>query len=93
MEENVCTRIWRGWGQTLFSGALWQDKGQRAQTEAQEVPAEEEEELLSSEGDTALEQAAQRASGASFSGEMQNPSGPGPVQPALSDPVLAGGLD
>ena len=44
-----------GWGQTLFSGVQWQDKGQRAQ----EVPAEHEEELLHSEGDGALEQAAQ----------------------------------
>jgi len=49
----------RGWGQTVFSGAQQQDKGQRAQTEAQEVPAEHEEELLHSEGDRALEQAAQ----------------------------------
>ena len=37
-----------------------QDKGQWAQTEAEEVPAEHEEELLPSEGDGALEQAAQR---------------------------------
>jgi len=34
-------------------------KGQRAQTEAQEVPSEHEEEFLPSEGDRALEQAAQ----------------------------------
>ena len=34
-----------GWGQTLFSGAQRQDKGQRAQTEAEEAPAEHEEEL------------------------------------------------
>ena len=47
-----------GWGQTLFSGAQQQDKGQWAQTEAQEVPSEHEEELPS-EGDGALEQAAQ----------------------------------
>ena len=44
-----------GWSQALFSGAQWQDKGQRAQTEAQEVPSEHEEELLPSEGDRALE--------------------------------------
>ena len=44
----------RGWGQTLFSGAQRQDKGQQAQTEAEEVPAEREEELLYSEGDRAL---------------------------------------
>ena len=35
----------RGWGQALFSSAQRQDKGQRAQTEAEEVPAEHEEEL------------------------------------------------
>jgi len=34
-----------------MSGAQRQDKGQRAQTEAQEAPAECEEELLPSEGD------------------------------------------
>jgi len=33
-----------GWSQTLFSGAQQQDKGQWAQTEAQEVPAEHEKE-------------------------------------------------
>ena len=36
----------RGWGQTLSSGAQRQDKGQWAQTEAEEAPAEDEEELL-----------------------------------------------
>jgi len=48
-----------GWGQALFSSAQRQDKGQQAQTEAQEVLSEHEEELLPSEGDGALEQAAQ----------------------------------
>jgi len=60
-----------GWGQTLFSGAQRQDKGQRAQTEAQEVPSEHEEELLSSEGDGALEQAAQGGCGVCFSEDIQ----------------------
>ena len=60
---HVCLQIsagWvsGGWGQTLFSGAQWQDKRQQAQTEAQEVPAEHEEELIYSEGEGALEQAA-----------------------------------
>jgi len=80
-----------GWGQTLFSGAQRQDKGQRAQTEAQEVPSELEEELLHSEGDGAQEQAAQRGYGVSFSGDIQDPPGQGPVQPAVGDPASAGG--
>jgi len=82
-----------GWGQTLFSGAQQQDKGQRAQTEAQEVPSEPEEELLHSEGDGALAQAAQGVCGVSFSGDIQDLPGQGPVQPAVGDPALAGELD
>ena len=82
-----------GWGQTLFSGAQRQDKGQRAQTEAQEVPSVHEEEFLPSEGDGALEQAAQGGCGVSFSGDIQHSHGQGPVQPALGDPASAGGLD
>ena len=80
-------------GQTLCSGAQRQDKGQRAQTEAQEVPSEDEEELLPSEGDGALEQAAQGGCGISFSGDTQDPPGRGPVQSALGDAASAGGLD
>ena len=79
-----------GWGQTLFSSAQRQDKGQWAQTEAQEV---HEEELLHSEGDGAVEQAAQGGCGVSFSGDIQDPPGQGPVQPAVGDPASAGGLD
>ena len=79
-----------GWGQTLFSGAQRQDKGQWAQTEAEEVPSEREEELLPSEGDGALDQAAQGGCGVSFSGDIQDPPGQGPVQPALGDPASAG---
>ena len=82
-----------GRGQTLFSGAQRQDKGQRAQTEAEEVPAEHEEELLSSEGDGALEQAAQGGCGVSFSGDIQDLPGQGPLQPTVGDPALAGSLD
>ena len=70
-----------------------QDKGQWAQTEAQEVPSEHEEELLPSEGDGALEQAAQGGCGVSFSGDIQDPPGEGPVQPAVGDPASARGLD
>ena len=79
------------WGQALFSGAQRQDKGQWAQTEAQEVLSEYEEELLPSEGDGALAQAAQGGCGISLCGDIQDPPGRGPVQPALGDPALAGG--
>jgi len=83
----------REWDQTVFSGAQRQDKGQWAQTEAQEVPAEDEEELLPSEGDGALAQAAQGGCGVSFSGDIQDPPGCSAVQPAVGDPASAGELD
>jgi len=79
-----------GWCQTLFSGAQRQDKGQWAQTEAWEVPVEQEEELLLSEGDGALEQAAQGGCGVSFSRDIQALPGRGPVQPVLGDPASTG---
>jgi len=69
-----------------------QDKGQQAQTEAQEVPSEHEEECPS-EGDGALEQAAQGGCGVSFSGDIQDPPRQGLLQPTLGDPASAGGLD
>ena len=81
-----------GWGQTLFSGAQWQDKGQWAQTEAQEVPSEHKE-LLHSEADGTLEPAAQSDCGVSFSGGLQTLPVWGPVQLALGDPASAGVLD
>jgi len=46
-----------------------------------------------SEGDGALQQAAQGGCGVSFSGDTQDLPGRGPVQPAVSDPASAGGLD
>jgi len=49
---------------------------------------EHEEELFHSEGDGALEQAAQGGCG-----DIQDLPGRCPVQPALDDPALAGGLD
>ena len=76
-----------------FSGAQRQDKGQQAPTEAEEVLSEDEEELLHCEGDGALAQAAQGGCGVSFSGDIKASPGRGPVQPALGDPALAGGLD
>jgi len=57
------------------------------------IPSEHEEELLPSEGDGALGQAAQGGCGVSFSGDIQDPPGQGPVQPAVVDPASAGGLD
>jgi len=83
----------RGWGQTLFSGAQRQDKGQQEQIEARVVPAEYEEERIYFEDDRALEQAAQRVCGFSCSGDTQNPPGHSSVQPALGEPALAKGLD
>ena len=80
-----------GRGQTLFSGAQPQDKGQRTQTEAEEVPAEHEEELLPSEAGGALEQAAQGGCGVSFSGDIQDLPGQGPVQPAVGVTLLRQG--
>ena len=68
----------------------FQHKGQWAQTEAEEVPSEHEEELLPSEGDGALAQAAQGGCGVSFSGDIPAPPGRGAV-PALGDPGSAGG--
>ena len=82
-----------GWGQTFFSGAQRQHKGQWAQTEAEEVPSEHEEELLHSEGDGNLEQVAQRGCGVSSSEDIQDLPRRGPVQPDLGDPALAGRLD
>jgi len=67
--------------------------GQRAQTEAEEAPAEHEEELLRSEGDRALAQAAQGGCGVSFSGDIRDAPGQGTLQPTVGDLALAGGLD
>ena len=61
--------------------------GSWAQTEAEEAPAEPEEELLPSEGDGALAQAAQGGCGVSFSGDIPACA----VQPAVGDPAWAGG--
>ena len=53
-------------------------------------PPEHKEELLHSESDEALAQAAQGGYGVSFSGDTQNLPGQGPVQPALREPALTG---
>lgn len=51
-----------------------------------------EEKFLCCKGAGALEQAAQRCYGVCFSGEIPDSPGPGPVQPAVDDPALAGQL-
>jgi len=51
------------------------------------------EELLYSEGDGALELVAQGGCGFSFSRDIQNSPGQGPVQPLLGVPAVGGGLD
>jgi len=43
------------------------------------------------QGDGALAQAAQGGCGVSFSGDIPDPPGCDPVQPALGDPASAGG--
>ena len=45
------------------------------------------------ESDGALEQAAQGGCGVSFSEDIQDPPGQGPLQPTVGDPASAGGLD
>jgi len=70
------------WSQALYSGAQWQDKGQRAQTGTREVPSGYRDELYF-ESDRALEQAAQRGCGVSFCGDVQDPSGHLPVRPTV----------
>ena len=80
-------------GQSLFSGAQRQDKGQWAQPEAHEVLSEHEEEFLPSEVGGSLEWAAQRGCGFSFSWDIQNSSVWGHVQPALGNPALSGRMD
>ena len=54
----------------------------QAETDAQKVPPEHEEELYCA-GGQALEQVAQRGCGVSLTGDIQEPPGPTPVPCAL----------
>jgi len=91
--QQRATRMRRGLEHPCYEERLRElDKGQWAQTEAEELPAEHEEELHP-EGEGDLEQAAQGGCGVSFSGDIQDPPGQGPAQPAVGDPASAGGLD
>ena len=55
------------------------------------TPYFHEEELLYSESDGALAEVAQGGCGVSFSGDIQDPPGRGPMQLAVGDPTSAGG--
>ena len=68
----------RGQSQALFCGA----QRQRAQTEIQDIPSEQEKTLFYSEGDRALAQVTRRG-GVSHPGDIQKPSGHGPGQLVL----------
>ena len=65
----------------------------KAHSEVKPYVSEHKKELLSFQGDGALEQAAQRGCGVSFAGDIENPPGRGPVQLDLGDPASARGLD
>jgi len=49
--------------------------------------------IIFPEGDGALEQAAQGGGGVSFSGDIPDPPGRGPLQPVVGDPASVRGLD
>ena len=91
MPINICRVGVKRTGPDSLQWCPATGQGATAQTGAEEAPAEDEEELLPSEGDGALAQAAQGGCGVSFSGDTPAPPGRGAVQPALGDPAWAGG--
>jgi len=100
LQSSKCNRDSFNRSSTNLSGSievLWvifsNQTEMRREVKSLLLPSEYEEELLHSEGDGALEQAAQGGCGVSFSGDTQDPPGHSPVQPSLGDPASAGGLD
>ena len=80
-------------GARLFSVVPGEDKKQWAQVETQEIPFKHKKTLFYCDGDQTLEQITQRGCGVFILGDIQNPAGHSPEQPALADPVLSRGLD
>lgn len=60
IHTSILRAVLRGRGQTLFSCAQWEDKGQWAQTETQEAPSEYKENLHYCGSDRSLEQAPEK---------------------------------
>lgn len=76
---SVCTNIWwKKVNKTESMGTNWNTK----------YSIYTEEKLLRWKHDQALQQATQNGSGLSVFGDTQNPTGCGPEQPALVDPVF-----
>lgn len=73
-------------------GAQWQDKRWQVQTEAQEVPFEQET-LFYCEGAQTLEQVSQGGCRVSLIRDNQNLSGYSPQRPAVAEPAWAVSLD
>jgi len=76
--------------ETFLGGLEWQNKGQWAKTRTQEVLYQLEKEILSWEGDRALEQAAQIDCEVSFSGDIQSPPECFPVQSTIGNLIQQG---
>jgi len=72
-------------GVRLFSVVCSNRTRGNKQIGIQEVLYEDEEEVMYCGGDRALEQAAQRSCGVSFSGDTQDLPGHSPVQPTVGN--------
>jgi len=69
----------------LFGGVQQENKGQWAESGTQEIPNKHKEELIYGESGGALEDAAQRGCGVSFSGDAQEPPGCLPLRHAVGN--------